>query len=152
VLPPADRESRITTLAVLLSNAEQVLASGFEEIDLARVDQGRLTRGLHVYPRAQRLRGPSGVFEEFELKTRVALESGHLAFVGRDVDISSVLTLVPLVRIGGTKEISRNACYFFNARIGHDRFKYVSYHFEDEAELEVEEPELEQLLVDLTSS
>lgn len=152
VLPPAERESRITTLAVLLSNAEQALASGFGDIDLARVDQGRLTRGLHVYPRAQRLRGPSGVFEEFELKTRVALESGPLAFVGRDVDISSVLTLIPLVRIGGTKEISRNACYFFNARIGHDRFKYVSYHFEDEAELEVEEPELEQLLVDLTSS
>lgn len=70
VQPPAERESRIATLEVLLSNAEQALASGFEDIDLARVDQGRLTRDLHVYPRAQRLRGPSGVFEEFELKTR----------------------------------------------------------------------------------
>ena len=135
---------------MLLSDAEQAVGSGFEDINLVRADQGRLIRGLHVYPRAQRLRGPSGIFEEFELKTRVALESEHLAFVGRDVDISSVLMLVPLVRIGGTKEVSRNACYFFNARVGHDRFKYVSYHFEDEAELEVEEPELEQLLVDLT--
>jgi hypothetical protein len=151
VLPSAKRESRIATLEVLLSAAEQAVGSGFEDIDLARADQGRLIRGLHVYPRAQRLRGPNGVFEEFELKTRVALESGHLAFVGREADISSVLMLVPLVRIGGTKEISRNACYFFNGRVGHDRFKYVSYHFEDEDELEVEEPELEQLLVDLTS-
>ena len=151
VLPSAKRDSRIATLEVLLSAAEQAVGSGFEDIDLARADQGRLIRGLHVYPRAQRLRGPNGVFEEFELKTRVALESGHLAFVDRDVDISSVLMLVPLVRIGGTKEISRNACYFFNGRVGHDRFKYVSYHFEDEDELEVEEPELEQLLVDLTS-
>ena len=151
VLPPAKRQSRIATLQVLLSAAEQAVGSGFEDIDLARADQGRLIRGLRVYPRAQRLRGPSGVFEEFELRTRVDLESGHLAFVGRDVDISSVLMLVPLVRIGGTKEISRNACYFFNGRVGHGRFKYVSYHFEDEEELEVEEPGLEQLLVDLTS-
>jgi hypothetical protein len=151
VLPPAKLESRIATLQVLLSAAEQALGSGFEDIDLARADQGRLIRGLRVYPRAQQLRGPNGVFEEFELRTRVDLESGHLAFVGRDVDISSVLMLVPLVRIGGTKEISRNACYFFNGRVGPDRFKYVSYHFGDEEELEVEEPELEQMLVDLTS-
>ena len=44
-------------------------------------------------------------------------------FVGRDVDISPVLTLAPLVRIGGTKEISRNACYFFNARVDDGRFR-----------------------------
>lgn len=152
VLPPAKRKSRIATLQVLLSAAEQAVGSGFENIDLARADQGRLIRGLRVYPRAQRLRGPSGVFEEFELRTRGELESGHLVFVGKDVDISSVLMLVPLVRIGGTKEISRNVCYFFNGRISHNKFKYVSYHFEDEEEIEVEEPELEQLLVDLTSS
>jgi hypothetical protein len=152
VLPLIEIESRIATLEVLLSNAEQAVGSGFEDIDLARADQGRLTRGLHVYPRAQRLRGPSGVFDEFELKTRVDLESGHLVFVGRDVDISSVLMLVPLVRIGGATEISRNACYFFNGRADDGRFKYVSYHFEDEAELDhVEEPELQELLADLTA-
>jgi hypothetical protein len=149
MLPLADVEGRIATLEVLMSDAEQALASGFEQIDLARGDQGRLTRGLRVYPRAQRLRGPNGVFDEFELRTRVDLESEHLAFVGRDVLISSVLMLVPLVRIGGTTRISRNACYFFNARLDDGRFKFVSYHFEDEPSIEVEEPELRQLLLDL---
>lgn len=109
VLPLPEVEGWIATLEVLLSEAELALASGLEDIDLARADQGRLTRGLRVYPRAQRLRGPNGVFDEFELRTRVDLESGHLVFVGRDVPISSVLMLVPLVRVGGTKRISRNA-------------------------------------------
>jgi hypothetical protein len=136
---------------VLLSDAEQALASGFEEIDLALAGQGRRTRGLHVYPRAQRLRGPNGVFDEFELQTRADLESEELVFVGRHVAISSVLMLVPLVRIGGTKTTSRTACYFFNARLDDGRFRYVSYHFEDEPSIEVEEPELRQLLVDLTA-
>ena len=151
VLPLADVEGRIATLEVLMSDAEQALASGFEQIDLARGDQGRLTRGIRVYPRAQRLRGPNGVFDEFELRTRVDLESEHLVFVGRDVAISSVLMVVPLVRIGGTTRASRNACYFFNARLDDGRFRYVSYHFEDEPSIEVEEPELRQLLLDLNA-
>jgi hypothetical protein len=146
---PDEDEGWIGSLEVLLSDAEQALASGFDDIDLARADQGRLTRGLRVYPRAQRLRGPSAVFDEFELRTRVELESGHLVFVGRDVPISSVLMLVPLVRVGGTKRISRNASYFFNKRLGDGRFRYVSYHFDDEARLDVEEPELRQLALDL---
>jgi hypothetical protein len=57
VLPPLEVDSRIATLEALLSDAEQALASGFEDINLARVDQGRRTRGLHVYPQAQQLRG-----------------------------------------------------------------------------------------------
>ena len=41
----------------------------------------------------------------------------------------------------------------FSARTVDDsRFKFVSYHFEDEAELkEIEEPELQQLMGDLTT-
>ena len=99
---PEEEEGWIGSLEVLLSDAERALGSGFDDIDLARADQGRFTSGVHVYPRAQRLRGPSTLFDEFELRTRVPLESGHLVFVGRDVAISSVLMLLPLVRVGGT--------------------------------------------------
>ena len=43
VLPLPEVESRIATLEVLLSDAEQALAAGFEDVSLARVDQGRRT-------------------------------------------------------------------------------------------------------------
>ena len=58
--------------------------SGFEELNLARADQGRLTGGLRVYPRAQRLRGPSGVFEQFEPPTSRAFKG--LLWIRRQAD------------------------------------------------------------------
>jgi hypothetical protein len=151
LIHPDEEEGWIGSLEVLLSAAEQALGSGFDDIDLARADQGRFDSGLHGYPRAQRLRGPSTVFVEFELRTRAPLESGHLVLVGRDVAISSVLMLVPLVRVGGTTRANRNACYFFSSRLDDGRFAYVSYHFEDKPWLKIEDPELRQLELDLSA-
>ena len=58
--------------------------SGFEELNSARADQGCLTGGLRVNPRAQRLRGPSGVFEQFEPPTSRAFKG--LLWIRRQAD------------------------------------------------------------------
>jgi hypothetical protein len=139
-------------LEALLSDAEHALASGFEDIDLARADEGRFRSGLYVYDRAQRLRGPSDVFEEFEVQTRVPLESEHLAFVSRERAITPVLKIVPLVRVGPAASSSRNACYFFDSHLSGDEFSYVSYHFEDQPRINVEDPDLEELARQLAAS
>jgi hypothetical protein len=151
VVGPDEIAAWLGTLETLLSDAEQALAVGFDDIDLARADQGRFAGGLHVYSRAQRLRGPSEVFEEFEVRTRVPLESEHLAFVGRDRPISSVLMLVPLVRVGASTSKSRNACYFFDSRIKGGEFAYVSYHSEDEPRIKVKDTELQELAIELAA-
>jgi hypothetical protein len=146
----AEAKARTEELEVLLGATELALASGFNDIDLMRADQGRFARGTHTYPRAQRLRGANGgVFDEFEVRTRIPLESGHLAFVGRDTEVSKVLLLAPMIIVGGTKPESRNACYFFNKTLDNGRIMYVSYHFEDEPEIEVDQAELRQLGCDL---
>jgi len=152
VLTKAEVEARTEALEVLLGATEQALASGFEDINLMRADQSRLVGGIHSYPRAQRLRGANSVFEEFEVRTRIPLESGHLALVARDADVSKVLMLAPLIIVGGAKQESRNACYFFNKTLDDGRFKYVSYHFEDEPEIDVHEPELRLLALDLNDA
>jgi len=152
ILAKAEAEARTEALQVLLGATERALASGFDDIDLMRTDQGRLVGGVHSYPRAQRLRGANSVFEEFEVRTRIPLESGHLALVARDAEISKVLMLVPMVIVGGTKQESRNACYFFNKTLEDSRIKYVSYHFEDEPEINVHQPELQHLALDLNSA
>jgi hypothetical protein len=139
------------TLELLLSDAEQALGTGFD-IDLVRADQGRFRGGLHIYPSAQRLRGPSGVFEEFEVRTRVPLESEHLAFVDLVPAISSVLKIIPLVRVGPSASTSRNACYFFESRLKTDLFSYVSYHFEDQPRIQVFDHELEEFVRELRES
>ncbi len=148
----ADADARTEALEVELSAVEQAIASGFDDIDLVRADQGRLVSGIYTYPRAQRLRGPHSVFGEFELKTRTPLESGHPVFAARDADISPILVLVPMVLVGGGTQENRNACYFFNETLADGRFKYVSYHFEDDPEIKIHQAELRQLAADLNDA
>ena len=123
---------------------EQALGAAFDDIDLVLIEEGRYKQGVHTYRRAQRLRGANAVFEEFELRTREALESEQLTFVSRDAAVSPVLRVVPLVRIGPSTSSTRNACYFFESRRD-GAFSYVSYHFEDEPRIEVQDTDLEQL-------
>jgi hypothetical protein len=139
------------TLEGLISETEQALGSAFENVDLVRVDAARFRNGVFEYPRAERLRGYSSVFEEFELRTRVPLESDHLAFVGRDAGISDVLPLLPLVRLGATTSTSRNASYFFHSTVSPGVFAYVSYHFEDQPRIEMRDEELQQMTHELTA-
>jgi hypothetical protein len=117
-----------------------------------RADQGRLVGGIYSYEPAQLLRGANSEFEEIEVRTRIPLESGHLALVARHAEVSKVLMLAPMIIVGGTKPGSRNACYFFNKGLEDGRFKYVSYHFEDEPEIDVHQPKLQQLVLNLNDA
>jgi len=134
----------LQSLEDILSPLERALGDGFEEIDLIRADEGRLRAGVHMYRRAQRLRGPSDVFEEFELRTRLPIDSEHLAFVSRDLTTSSVLEMTPLVRLGSSPS-NRNASYFFNSHLEGDTFLYVSYHFQEQPRIEIVDHELGEL-------
>jgi hypothetical protein len=149
VLTKAEAEARTQSLEVELGAVEQALASGFDDIDLVRADQGRLTSGIYTYPRAQRLRGAHSLFGEFELKTRIPLESDRLVFAARDAVISPILVLAPMVLVGGGTQENRNACYFFNKALGDGRFRYVSYHFEDEPAIDIHQAALQELAADL---
>lgn len=51
-----------------LSDTEQALEEGFDEVDFVRADAKSFRARIHVYERAQRLRGPSDLFEEFEVR------------------------------------------------------------------------------------
>jgi hypothetical protein len=84
------------------------------------------------------------------VQARAPLESEHLAFVSRSLTITPALKLVPLVRVGPTASSSRNACYLFESHLTGDMFSYVSYHFEDQPRIQVEDHELEELAQQLT--
>ncbi|MGY1681985.1 hypothetical protein [Geodermatophilus sp. SYSU D01176] len=136
--------SWLGSLEVQLGRLEQAVGDAFEDVDLALAEEGRYKNGVHTYAQAQRLRGPSAIFEQFELQTREPLESGQLTFVSRDAVISPTLALVPLVRIGPSASRTRHACYFFESRRD-GSVSYVSYHFEDEPRIQVRDDDLEHL-------
>jgi hypothetical protein len=135
----------LMTLRDLLSEVERALGTGFDDVDLVRPDAAHFRAGIYVYDHAQRLRGPSGAFEQFELRTRVPAESDRVAFVSRDLEISPVLRLAPLLRVGPPGSSARNACYFVSLHVAGDEYTYVSYHFEDQPRINASDPELEEL-------
>ncbi|WP_457025477.1 hypothetical protein [Geodermatophilus sp. SYSU D01119] len=147
----ADQISRwLSGLEALLSDVEQALGTAFEDVDLALASEGRYRHGIHTYSHAQRLRGPNSIFEQFEVQTREPLESEHLTFVARDSAVSPVLRLVPLVRVGPTPSSANNACYFFESRKD-GSISYVSYHYEGEPRVELQDEDLEQLVQQINS-
>jgi hypothetical protein len=135
--------SWLGSLETLLGETEQALGASVDEIDLVLVDENRYHYGIYTYRKAQRLRGPNSIFDQFQLSTREPLDSQQLTLVSRDADVSPVLKLVPLVRVGPSNSTSRNACYFFESRHD-DVISYVSYHFEDQPHIEIQDTELEQ--------
>ncbi|WP_138757674.1 hypothetical protein [Modestobacter altitudinis] len=151
VTSAAQLDSWLSSLETLLSEVEQALGTAFEDVDLVLAAEGRFKHGLHTYSRAQRLRGANASFEEFEVRTRQPMESEQLSFVAREAPISSVLKLVPLVRIGATTSKTKNAVYFFESRQA-GAVSYVSYHFEDEPRIQVQDADLENLAQQFTSA
>jgi hypothetical protein len=145
VVSPVQVSRWLSGMEALLTDVEQVLGTAFEDVDLALAAEGRYRHGIYTYRHAERLRGPNSIFEQFEVQTREPLESEHLTFVARDAAISPVLHLVPLVRVGPTPTSANNACYFFESRQG-GAISYVSYHYEGEPRIELQDDDLEEFV------
>jgi hypothetical protein len=144
----AQTASWLSTLEVQLGQVERALGDAFDDVDLVLAGAARYRNGIHTHSQAQRLRGASSIFDQFELKTRETLDSEQLTFVSRDTAVSTCLPLVPLVRVGPSTSRTSAACYFFESRRG-EAVSYISYHFEDEPHLEVRDESLDQLVREL---
>jgi hypothetical protein len=144
VVSTAQLTGWLVMLERLLGDLEQALGAPFEDIDVVLPEEGRFRHGLYTYSRARRLRGAHPLFEEVQVRTREPLDSDYLAIVGRAVDISAVVHLVPLVRVKTSMSKSRNACYFFDSRRD-GSVSYMSYHFEDEPRMQLPDADLEEL-------
>lgn len=144
----AQTASWLSTLEVQLGQVERALGDAFDDVDLVLAGAARYRNGIHTHSQAQRLRGASSIFDQFELKTRQTLDSEQLTFVSRDTAVSTCLPLVPLVRVGPSTSRTNTACYFFESRRG-DAVSYISYHFEDEPYLEVHDGGIDQLVREL---
>jgi hypothetical protein len=58
------------------------------------------------------------------------------------------LELVPLIRILAGQKTGEEACYFYN-RLESNQVRWVSYHFQPESELLLDDPDVVEFLSDL---
>ena len=111
--------------------------------ELIQPEDGRYNSGVYNY-KAKRLMGSrSTPFAETQVESIQPLESGAL-YLFDDVSQTG-LKLSPFVLVMPSPEKRANACFIFNRREA-GGFRFVSYHFEDESEVEDAFPDVAEAL------
>lgn len=89
--------------------------------------------GVKYHLNVQKISGTSTPFEQTIIELEMPLEDGYLYLTG--IGERGALRLIPFVRLHSSPESALNACYFFN-RKGPKGFRYISYHFDVNSEIE----------------
>ncbi len=76
--------------------------------------------------------GSHATFRQQEVRSLMPMEEGQIYLLERDS--ASPIKLVPLIRLMPAPQSEATACYFYN-RLDGDSVRWVSYHFESEAEV-----------------
>jgi hypothetical protein len=129
----SDTQSKawLRQLEGMLNELVRVTGPVWEKVRLLLPDIASLRSGVWTYLKAKLLVGSNDIFREVEFTSLEPIEAGQLVFAAQGQG-HEILPVVPLVRLSTPGTHGRIACYFFSARDGRDKFKYVSYHYEDE--------------------
>lgn len=100
------------------------------------------------HSRVPRLMGTRSQFETVERQTTVPMEEGALYMLSPAGDRG--LRLLPFLRMGASPASEPNACYFFN-REEKDGVRFVSYHFDRNADLTDQFPDTSSAIRKITT-
>lgn len=123
--------ARLIEVEALLAEIRKLFGSVWRRYPLILPGQAVFAGGSHHYS-IRRLLGSRTPFEHSNVVVDHPLEDGHLYFLGEGN--TRALQLLPLIRIMPSPSGEANACYFYNRRSG-DRLRFVSYHFDQKAEV-----------------
>lgn len=119
-------------LLTLVQQTRGVFGRAWLDYELIQPSEARFRDGLFRY-RVRRLQGTrSAPFESVERDGIEPMEDRALYMLDPSSDRG--LRLLPFVRVMPSPRTEANACYFFNRLESNDRFRYVSYHFAQDAE------------------
>jgi hypothetical protein len=92
------------------------------------------------------VQGPNTPFLKEKRRLREPLKRNTLYLLDKDRD--QAIELLPLLKISNAPKEAANACYFYNRKQS-DGVRYVSYHFEKEADITISPEETERLFGEL---
>jgi hypothetical protein len=125
-------EERRAILQATLAKLRDVFRTNWDSFELVRPYSCRIRSGIFENE-VDRLMGPRVPFERVERKTTMPLDTDSLYLL--PIYESRGLKLMPLVKIMPAPRTAQNACYFYNRQQKDQKIRFVSYHFEHEAEL-----------------
>jgi len=121
---------RLTLLQEELTRLWSALGMAFEDWWLIRPGANEFTRGVYRF-RAGKLTGSRQIFKQIDIETPVVMDSNEIYFF--DSTARLPLQLLHFFRMMPSPESEETACYFYN-RLDKQGVRWVSYHFEGEAE------------------
>lgn len=132
VLGPSGIREAHSQLMDLVQTCRSITGGVWERYELVQPNNCRFSGGLIIY-KVQLITGTRTPFVTDERRTVEGMEDGHLHLLDPEGD--RALRLLPFVRVMPSPKTASNACYFYNKnQSGNQRF--VSYHFEEDSEIE----------------
>jgi hypothetical protein len=127
----SEHARRLTLLEAELTRVHEALRSVFEDWWLIRPGKSDYSRGLYNYV-GDKLLGSRQIFKEVEIQTSTVMDKNELYLI--DTETRDPLQLLPFFRMLSGSPAEKNACYFYS-RLQTDGIRWVSYHYEPEAEI-----------------
>ena len=118
-------------LLEMVEQVRNVFGRRWQRNELVLPDKTEYSGGIFHY-QMPRLMGTRNQFERVERTTASPLDSGQLNLLSENAP--NGLKLLPFIRFMASPKNIDNACYFYN-RETTEGLRFVSYHFEQEAEV-----------------
>ena len=130
-------KERLGLLEIELQNIRKIIGDVFEDYNLIRPGEGYYSDGL-FHLNCQVLKGSRTTFFEKEIQfiNPIDIKDLYLHEEGNH----EALKLLPFVKMLPGPETKMDACYFYN-RIDKDGVKMVSYYFDEDAEVILQDNE-----------
>ena len=109
----------------------KLISDNYNTAQLIQPDSAQVREGIFHW-QVSLLMGANPTFRKIKVRTSGPMETGklHLLNVGQYKPIE----LLPFFRLMESPRTHQNACYFYNRIDGAD-VRWVSYHFDSEAEI-----------------
>ena len=124
-------ESLENDLRGYVEDLRSLWGRGWQQYELLQVDKMTYSDGQFTVE-CPRIMGANNQFERVSRMVTEPMNSGHLYLLSDGA--SKGLKLLPLVRVMASPNKVANACYFYNRSDGNGQ-RFVSYHFEQESEV-----------------
>ncbi|RKD71371.1 type I restriction-modification system DNA methylase subunit [Sinobaca qinghaiensis] len=135
---------RLELLQSELIKIRDIIGDVFEDYTFIKPGEGHFEDGLYKCKCSQ-IMGTRSTFKERLVKVSMGLDVRELYLI--ENENFEALKFLPFIKLMSSPATEENACYFYN-RIDGDSVRMVSYYFEKEADINIQEDNIQKFIRD----
>lgn len=148
IISSNELDRRLKILESSLSDVRQVISDRYSTVLLLSPESSEYSEGIFYY-QVKALMGTRTTFKKKSVKTLTPMDKQELYLI-HDSQLKPI-KLLPFIRLMESPKTQQNACYFYN-RLNKEGVRWVSYHFESEADVIRPDDEIMSTLLLLRSA